>query len=418
MDVLIIGNGAREHAWGWSLRQDPGVQRLYASPGNAGLAEIAECVAGLDTAAKAAAFAREHDTLVVIGPEAPLAAGWADVMRQQGVLVVGPSRAAARIESSKAFAKELMGRAGIPTAGAIPVATVIEAETALRTHFRGGPVVVKADGLAQGKGVVVARHSGEAMPFIRDLLERRRLGDAGRVVLLEEQLMGPEMSLMAVTDGQRFHWLPPSRDYKRLGDGDDGPNTGGMGALAPHPAWNEALAEEARRRIFEPLLEALAEDGTPFQGVLYAGLMLTAEGPKVLEWNARLGDPEAAVTLPLLTANILPYLEGMATGHLPEQALTWKGVAVGVVMAAPGYPEHPVKEIPCEVHPVPGALIFHAATERGADGLKNHGGRTFCVVGRGRTWAEARDLAYSQVRAISFPGSLVRTDIAASDSLT
>lgn len=418
MDVLIIGNGAREHAWGWALRQNPAVERLYASPGNAGLCEIAEGVTGLDSAHQAATFAREHHALVVIGPEGPLAAGWADAMRQEGVLVVGPTRAAARIESSKAFAKTLMRRVGIPTARAITVESVETAATVLQTEFHGGPVVVKADGLAGGKGVVVAQDGQEALDFIRDLLERGRLGDAGRVVLLEEQLVGPEMSVMALTDGQRFHWLPSSRDYKRLGDHDEGPNTGGMGALAPHPAWSDALDAEVRDRIFTPLLETLAADGTPFQGVLYAGLMLTADGPKVLEWNARLGDPEAAVTLPLLTSDLLPYVEGMAAGHLPEQPLTWEGCAVGVVMAAPGYPHHPHTGIPCDVHPVPGALVFHAATEGGPGRLKNQGGRTFCVVGRGRTWAAARDLAYRQVRAISFPGSLVRTDIAASDSLT
>jgi phosphoribosylamine--glycine ligase len=416
MDVLIVGSGVREHALAWCLAKSPAISRLYASPGNAGMAECCTCLDPLSDAALAE-WAGEHADLVVIGPEAPLARGLADRLRSRGVGVFGPSQAAARIESSKAYAKGLMRGHGIPTAEAITVHSRAEAEGALM-RLRG-PVVVKANGLAAGKGVFVTDTAEEARDAVAWLMDEQGLGEAGQVVLLEERLEGPELSCLVLTDGQRFQWLPPARDYKRLRDGDEGPNTGGMGAEAPHPAWTTALQEEVADHIVEPMLAAMRAAGHPFTGVLYAGLMLTADGPRVLEWNVRFGDPETAVMLPLLDQDLLPHLWAVAQGRLSDRPLSWSRTAVGVVLAAPGYPEAPQAGIHAEVRPVPGALVFHAATlPAGPGAVLTTGGRSFCAVGVAGDLAGARAAAYRQVGHITFPGALVRGDIAASDSLS
>jgi phosphoribosylamine--glycine ligase len=415
-DILVVGNGAREHALAWSLRREEGVGRVYAAPGNAGMAEVAECLGPMAEEALVA-WAGAHVSLVVIGPEAPLAAGLADRLRQAGIPVVGPGRDAARIESSKAYAKRLMAKAGIPTARFTVVSSFEEGRARLRDFDTEQGVVVKADGLAAGKGVVVAASRAEAEAALAALFVERRWQDAGRIGVLEERLSGVEMSVMVLTDGTRFRWLPPARDYKRLRDGDEGPNTGGMGSVAPHPAWTPALADAIADRIIEPMLAALSREGHPFRGILYAGLMLTAAGPMVLEWNARLGDPEATVMLPLIQGDWVGHLRGAAEGRLPDTPLTAAGAAVGVVLAAPGYPDRPEAGIPLTIPPDPDALVFHAATARRADGtLVNTGGRSLCVVGRGRDIAEARHQAYRMVDRISFPAASVRRDIGSTDS--
>jgi phosphoribosylamine--glycine ligase len=411
MNILIIGSGAREHALAWSLGRSRSAHAVYVSPGHAGLAPEAEAV-NLPTPDAIRRFAREHDCLVVIGPEQPLADGLSDWLRGDNIRVVGPSRRAARVESSKADAKRLMAKAGIPTARFVVVDREADALTALAHDFPEG-CAVKADGLAQGKGVFVCDSPHEALQAVHRLLTERRLGAAGARVVLEERLRGEEMSAMVVTDGTRFQFLPSARDYKRLLDDDRGPNTGGMGAVAPHPSWTPRLADTLAATVIDPLLHALREEGRPFVGILYAGLMLTDNGPYVLEWNARLGDPEAGVVLPLVTDDLLEVFSELADGKAPVSPLHWEGAAVGVVMAAPGYPEAPRRDIPLSFSEVPGALLFQAGTRRVGGQLVNGGGRTFLAVGRGATWAEARALAYRQVAGIQFPGAQFRRDIAA-----
>ncbi|MCL8207908.1 MAG: phosphoribosylamine--glycine ligase [Actinomycetia bacterium] len=407
--VLVVGAGAREHALVWALARSPEVDRVVATPGNAGMAGLAECVDLADDDA-VVAYAAAEQLWVVVGPEAPLARGLADRLAAAGVRVVGPSRAAARIESSKADAKRVMRAAGIPTAEAVVVHGWREAEAAL-DRFPAG-VVVKADGLAAGKGVTVCEDRTEAAAALRALLVDDALGPAGRTVVLEERLAGEEMSVMVVTDGTRFAYLPPARDYKRLGTGDVGPNTGGMGAVAPHPAWTPALADEVAARIIDPVLTQLRREGRPFRGVLYAGLMLTAEGPKVLEFNARFGDPEATVMLPLLEDDLFPWLVAAGGGPWPARAPRWTGAAVGVVLAAPGYPGRVATGIPITVEPGEGAVVFHAATVRdGAGRLVNGGGRSLVAVGLGSDPETARKRAYAQVERIRFEGAQWRRDI-------
>jgi len=406
--ILVIGSGAREHALCWALRKSPDAGRIYMAPGHGGLEDLAEPI-GLRTEAEIVAFAEQRQALVVVGPEQPLADGLADKLRARGVAVVGPSAAAARVESSKAEAKALMARLGIPTAAFVTAERPDQALDALG-RFPGG-VVVKADGLAQGKGVVVAETRREAAQAVLDLMTGRRFGPAGDRVVLEERLAGTEMSFMVLTDGVRHLALPASRDYKRLGDNDEGPNTGGMGAIAPHPALTPALEDAILERIVAPLLDALAREGRPFSGVLYAGLMLTDRGPYVLEWNARLGDPETGVVLPLLHDDLLPYFEGVAAGRLPDRPLRWSGAAVGVVMAAPGYPEQAESGIPIALPLEPRALVFQAGTERVDGTLLNRGGRTLLVVGRDETLPAARSAAYREVGRIGFPNAQYRRDI-------
>lgn len=409
MNVLIVGSGAREHALAWCLAQSPRVGHVYVAPGHAGLGPDAQAVS-LRSPDAIRRFARDERCLVVIGPEQPLADGLSDWLRGDGVRVVGPSRAATRVESSKADAKRLMSWAGIPTARYVVVEDESDAIRVLTTTFSEG-CVVKADGLAQGKGVFVTRTPHDALLAVRALLTERRLGAAGSRVVLEERLEGEEMSVMVITDGTRFQYLPSARDYKRLGDGDVGPNTGGMGAVAPHPAWTPALADRVSATIIEPMLGALRAEGRPFAGVLYAGLMLTPEGPQVLEWNARLGDPEAGVVLPLVDDDLLTVLDDLAEGRVADAPLSWSDAAVGVVMAAPGYPAAPVRHLPIHIDPVEGALVFQAGTVEHNGQLVNGGGRTVLAVGRGATMESARRLAYRQVAAIKFPGGQFRRDI-------
>ena len=418
MRILVVGGGAREHALLWKLAQSEQVTALWCAPGNAGTAELAESVpvqaTGLDGIVAAAERLRVD--LVVIGPEAPLAAGLGDHLAAAGVRVVGPTRAASRIESSKAWAKEVMAGAGVPTARAAVV-------TALRTGLAALsdfdlPVVVKADGLAAGKGVVVAATRDEARAVLTAFLEDDALGPAGRTVLIEECLVGREVSVHALTDGATVRLLPPACDHKRVFDGDRGPNTGGMGVYASAPELDAASLDAIRTGILEPTIRALAERGTPLRGVLYAGLMLTADGPKTLEFNARFGDPETQAILPLLDADLAALLAAVADGTLaaapplpaPTQA------AVAVVLAAGGYPgPYPTGTPIAGLDRVPDdVLVFHAGTRRDDDGrVVTAGGRVLTVVGRGPNLPAARERAYAGAEAISFQGMHSRRDIAA-----
>jgi phosphoribosylamine--glycine ligase len=413
--VLVLGSGGREHALAWRLARDEGVRQVRMAPGNGGTAACAETVPDLDLldpAAVARHVSRERYDLVVIGPEAPLAAGVADALH--GVApAFGPTRAAARLESSKAFAKDVMRRAGVPTPASVTARGADEAD--LDAWER--PPVVKADWLAAGKGVVVAETRDEAAAALRDLFDAAPEGGS---VLLEERLTGREVSAFALVSGEQVVPLAAAVDHKRLRDGDAGPNTGGMGAYAPVPWFGARQLEEATERIFEPVAWRMARDGTPYRGVLYAGLMLTDAGPMVLEFNARFGDPEAQVLLPLLDGDLAEALLGVATGdrgRLDGSLGLRDGAALGVVIAAEGYPDDPVRGRSIDgVEPSSpaddGALLcFHAGTRRADGGWETIGGRVVTMVGRGTDLAEARAAAYAGVAGVELEGGQHRSDI-------
>lgn len=419
MRMMIVGSGGREHALAWKLGQSPRVSAVWCAPGNAGTEQAATNLPVLasDLDGLVAAARRVRADLVVVGPEAPLAAGLGDRLRAAGIPVVGPSRAATRIESSKQWAKELMAAAGVPTARATVVTSVAAGLAALPGF--GLPVVIKADGLAAGKGVVVATTRAEAESTLRDFLEAGTLGEAGRTVVIEECLVGPEASVFALSDGERFVRLPAARDHKRALAGDRGPNTGGMGAYAPTVALDQAALAAIDAAILHPILAALARAGAPFQGVLFAGLMLTAAGPKVIEFNARFGDPEAQAILPLLAGDLAPVLSAIAHGDVAAAAPPARGAAVGVVLAAGGYPGAYDTGLPISgLDQVPDdVLVFHAGTRRDAAGrIVTAGGRVLTVVGRGPDLAAARARAYAGAAAITFPGCQFRTDIALTEA--
>ncbi|HYG69362.1 MAG TPA: phosphoribosylamine--glycine ligase, partial [Anaeromyxobacteraceae bacterium] len=380
MRVLVVGSGGREHALAWKIAQSPLVRSLYCAPGNPGIARVAQLVAiRADDVEGIARWAREtRIDLVVVGPEAPLVEGLADRLAAQGTPVFGPSAAAARIEGSKAFAKDVMGAAGIPTAAH---GTFTELEPALAwARARGGRVVVKADGLAAGKGVVVCGGVPEAEAALGEILVARRHGAAGATVVVEERLVGPEASLIALSDGERVRLLAPAQDHKRIFDGDRGPNTGGMGAFSPPPTVDAALAAELERTVLLPAIRELARRGTPFRGALYAGVMLTPEGPRVLEFNARLGDPETQPILMRVAGDLVPALLAAANGDLSGVTLGFDArAAVGVVLAAENYPGEPVTGDVVEGTEGPfeeGVEVFHAGTALRPDGaLVTAGGR-------------------------------------------
>jgi phosphoribosylamine--glycine ligase len=423
MRVLVIGSGAREHALCWALARSPKVTAMYCAPGNGGTAALAENVAldPLDSAACADWAERNHVDLTIIGPEDPLAGGIADAFAARSLLVFGPSQAAARIESSKAWAKDVMAAAGVPTARAARFADRAAAQAYLDAYEAGGgayPVVLKADGLAAGKGVVIAESAQEAGATLDDFLVAGRLGAAGATMLIEEYLEGREVSLFALADGARVVPLAPACDYKRALDGDQGPNTGGMGAYSPPGFVSPAQLAEIEARILRPTVAAMASAGAPFRGLLYAGLMLTREGPKVLEFNARFGDPETQVVLPRLESDLLELCLAVAHGQLDTvPAPRWRPeAAAGVVVASEGYPGPYAKGRPIGGLETlgPDILVFHAGTRRAPDGrLVTSGGRVLTLVALGPTIAAARARVYANAERVRLAGARYRTDIAA-----
>jgi phosphoribosylamine--glycine ligase len=415
MNVLLIGSGGREHALAWKMAASPMLTRLFAAPGNPGIAKEAECVA-LDTSDHAAidAFCREKAIdLVVVGPEAPLVAGLADALGAAGIRVFGPSKAAARLEGSKGFTKDLCAHYGIPTAAYGRFGNAEDAKAYVAKV--GAPIVVKADGLAAGKGVVVAMTIEEALQAV-DMMFAGDLGEAGAEVVVEELLTGEEASFFALCDGANAIALATAQDHKRVHDGDEGPNTGGMGAYSPAPVMTEAMNARVMAEIIMPTLRAMAAMGAPYKGVLYAGLMLTADGPKLIEYNARFGDPECQVLMLRLMSDILPALIAARDGMLKNFDLRWyPEVALTVVMAANGYPgiyaRGTVIEGLAEAAAVEGVEVFHAGT-RAEDGrILANGGRVLNVCALGRTVAEAQARAYAAVDRIRWPGGFCRRDI-------
>jgi phosphoribosylamine--glycine ligase len=417
MRVLLVGGGGREHALAWRLTQeDPQVQ-IIAAPGNPGLAKLGECVAveatDVDALLKLAAQRRVDFTLV--GPEAPLAGGIVDRFRAESLAIFGPIRQAAEIETSKAFAKSLMRDAGVPTARAVMATEADRAKGAVREF--GLPIVIKASGLAAGKGVIVCESLEAADRTIDDMIVRHALGVAGQEVLVEEFMTGEELSVLALTDGERVIPLVPAQDHKRALDGDRGPNTGGMGAYAPVSLASDPLMADIREKVFTPTLAALASRGRPFTGLLYAGLMLTPDGPKVVEFNCRFGDPETQAVLPVarLSASFSELVGAIARGEkLPEGvSCAASGFAVTTVLAAPGYPERPRTGAAVTIPDMgPDVLVFHAGTARDASGqLITSGGRVLGVTGMGKTFAEAQRRSLDAARAITFEGKHFRTDI-------
>ncbi|HST75914.1 MAG TPA: phosphoribosylamine--glycine ligase [Acetobacteraceae bacterium] len=417
MRVLVIGSGGREHALCWTLSASPLLDKLWCAPGNPGTAQVAENVPiGATDVAAIVAFARDNRVdLVLPGPEAPLVAGLADNLETAGIACCGPSAAAARLEGSKGFMKEVCEAAGIPTAR---WERFDDPETAKEfVRRRGAPIVVKADGLAAGKGVVVAATVAEAEAAIEAMMERRSLGEAGASVVIEECLEGEEVSLFALCDGTHALPLGAAQDHKRVGEGDTGPNTGGMGAYSPPPGFTEDQQEEAMARIVRPALAELARRGTPFRGILFAGLMLTASGPVLIEFNVRFGDPECQALMPRLMSDLLPALVAACDGELADFDLRWHPApSIAVVMAAKGYPGVPVRGTEIvgieRAASVPGVQVFQAGTELAPDGrLLAVGGRALTVCATAHTLRAARDAAYAAVKAITWPEGFYREDI-------
>lgn len=417
MKVLVVGSGGREHALIWKLAQSPRVSRLYCAPGNAGIEALARCVpiAAEDLAELKAFVLSERIDLTVVGPEKPLALGIADEFRRSKLRIFGPTRGAAQIESSKQFAKDLMVRHRVLTASARSFDALRPALDYLRQQPL--PLVVKADGLAQGKGVVVAKTRAEAVEAATDMLERQVFAEAGRRVLIEEFLEGEELTLMAFTDGKTVVPMVAAQDHKRVGEGDTGPNTGGMGAYAPAPAATPEMRMRITREVLRPIVDALLRMGCPFYGVLYAGVMLVRGAPYVLEFNARFGDPETQVVLPLLKTDLLDVLEAVVEHRLEQLPVEWhERAAVCVVMTSAGYPGSYPTGLPIEGLPEsPGsqdALVFHAGTKREHGQVVTAGGRVLGVTGIGPGLAVARERAYTLASTISFEGRHLRTDIA------
>ncbi|MCZ6781983.1 MAG: phosphoribosylamine--glycine ligase [Proteobacteria bacterium] len=421
MRVLVVGSGGREHALAWKIAQSPRVDRVLAAPGSDGMGAVADCRPGVkagDLEGICELAASEAVDLVVIGPEDPLAAGLADRLREAGVAAFGPSAAAAQLESSKAFAKAFMQRHGIPSADHVVVDDLDRALAHVRA--RGGPCVVKADGLAAGKGVFMCATTEEAEAALREIMETRRFGEAGARVVIEEWLQGEEASYHAITDGTNVATLASAQDYKRIFEGDQGENTGGMGAYSPAPVIDAAVEARILERIVGPAVEGMRAEGTPYTGVLYVGLIVDAEGnPSVIEFNARFGDPETQPLLVRMDGDLVPLLEGAARGALDPRAMpSFADAAVCVVLASEGYPRgyqvgRPIEGL-ADVESMPGVEVFHAGTRRtAAGGHETAGGRVLGVTARGSTVRDARDRAYAAASKIHFEGVTCRRDIAA-----
>jgi phosphoribosylamine--glycine ligase len=416
LDVLVVGGGGREHALVRGLARSARIGRLVCGPGNAGIAADAEVVnvAAEDVPAIVAFAEREGIDLVVVGPEAPLVAGLGDQLRQRGFAVFGPNADGARLEGSKAFAKEVMSAAGVPTGDAATFTDYEEAKAYLAEH--DAPIVIKADGLAAGKGVFVALTAAEAEAALAECFVERRFGEAAGAVLIEEYLEGEELSLLSIVSGLQILPLAPAQDYKRALDGDKGPNTGGMGSYSPVPSVDDALYAELVETVVRPTVDEIFRRSIDFRGVLYTGLMLTSDGPKVLEFNCRFGDPETQAIIPRMQSDLLELLWAAARGEVLPAA-EWREVAtVGVVMASRGYPASSSKgdiiSGLADAGELPGVEVLHAATARSDGDLVTSGGRVLTVTGTGDSFAEARDRAYAGVALIGFDGAQHRSDIA------
>ena len=417
MKILVVGGGGREHAMVWKIAQSPRKPQIFCAPGNAGIEGLATCVPiKADDIEGLKAFAlKEQIDLTVVGPEAPLALGIADEFRKARLKIFGPTKAAARLESSKSFSKDIMAANRIPTAAARSFERMDQALAYL--DEQPVPIVVKADGLAQGKGVVVATTREEAKQAVRDAMEKSLFGQAGHRVLIEEFLDGEELTLMAFTDGKTVVPMVPAQDHKRVGDGDSGPNTGGMGAYAPAPIATAALREQVTRQVLQPTVDALARLGCPFQGVLYAGLMVVKGTPYVLEFNARMGDPETEVVLPLLKTDLVEVMEAVVEHRLDGLTVEWHpDTAVCVVMTSPGYPGSYPTGLPIQGLPTPfgesRVAVFHAGTKRESGRVVTAGGRVLAVTAWGPSLLDARAQVYQAVPSILFEGRHYRTDIA------
>ena len=417
MKILVIGSGGREHALAWKLKDSPQTEKLYAIPGNPGMAAIAECVPQISPTDNAAvvAFAKENGIdLVVVGPEAPLAGGLVDALAAEGIKAFGPAKLAAEIEGSKAFSKDLMKKYGIPTAKY----EVFSDAAAARAYVKaeGAPIVIKADGLAAGKGVVVAMTEEEALAAVDEIMEGEAFGAAGSRVVIEEFMAGEEVSILAFTDGKTIRAMIPSQDHKRAYDGDEGPNTGGMGAYAPAPVAPPALVAEVQRTILEPTIRAMEQEGRLYKGCLYAGLMVTEEGAKVVEFNCRFGDPETEVVLPLLKGDLVEIMLACVDGNLADVEIPWStGAAVTVVLAAGGYPK--TYEKGAEITGLAdaeaeGCLVFHAGTAERDGKIVTAGGRVLNVVAEAADIKTAVKKAYRGVGRVHFKDAFCRRDIA------
>jgi phosphoribosylamine--glycine ligase len=418
MKVLVVGSGAREHAMAWKLASERAVTEVLCAPGNPGIAKASRCMAADpgNPAEILALAAREAVDLTVVGPELPLSLGIVDLFLSRGRAIVGPTKAAAALESSKAFAKDFMARYAVPTARFRVCDTPGAARAAIAGGEFGFPLVIKADGLAAGKGVVIAESRESADEAVRAAMVERRFGASGERIVVEELLVGEEASYFVLADGTTFTSLSSAQDHKCIFDDDRGPNTGGMGAFAPSPLITPTTERRVIDEIVHPVLHGMAREGRPFRGFLYVGLMLTAEGPKVIEFNVRFGDPEAQVILPMLDEDLSWLIGAAATGTLPSRPAHFRNEPhVGVVLAAGGYPD--VSETGRvitgvdEASRVPGALVFHAGTSRSEGQLATSGGRVLTVVGRAATYREAIDVAYRAVSLIHFDGMQCRTDI-------
>ena len=414
MDVLVVGGGGREHAICWSLRKSPRVNKLYCAPGNGGISGVAECIGieATDIGAMVAFAKNKPVDFVMVAPDDPLAAGMVDALEAAGIRAFGPSKAAARLESSKVYAKMIMKKYGIPTADYRVFTDDGEAREYIRGH--GAPLVVKADGLALGKGVVVAQDIETALNAVDMIMLDKKFGQSGNSVIIEEYMTGPEVTVLAFTDGKTIVTMPPAQDHKRVYTGNYGPNTGGMGAFCPTPYYTDEIADLCITTIIQPTIEAMNSEGAPFKGVLYFGLMLTPGGPRVVEYNARFGDPEAQPILSLLKTDLLDIFEAVTDERLDKQGVEWlDGCACCIVMASGGYPGDYEKGFRISgLDSVPGDItVFHAGTVRDNGGFVTNGGRVLGVTALGDSLKSASTRAYEGVACINFIKSQYRTDI-------
>lgn len=414
MKILIIGQGGREHALAWQIKKSPLVSSLYIAPGNAGTAEV-----GINVPLEQndyeglLAWAKEKQIdLTIVGPEQPLVDGLVDMFNQEKLLIFGPGKMGARLEGSKAFAKELLLENNVPTASFITTDNLTDVKDYLANHQ--GPYVLKVDGLAAGKGVLILKEASEAYQEASRILKDKVFGEAGQKIILEEYLEGPEASILTLVNGLEYMLLEPSRDYQKIGEGDTGLNTGGMGALSPVLDITEEVKEGITKTIIEPVLRGLDKKGISFRGVLYAGLIFTSAGPKVLEFNVRFGDPETQVLLPRLESDLLPYLLGLAKGELIKEPLRWsKETCLGVVLASQGYPKEYKKGYPITglADLDPQVLAFHSGSKLVGDEVLTNGGRVLCLVGKGEDLAQTRALVYKEIKKIKFKDMYYRRDL-------